>query len=61
VKRGLDKGRYKPLLANIYLHYVLDEWFERGEAQLSEAYEVRYADDFIYAFSIARMRASVRC
>ncbi len=41
-----------PLLANIYLHYVLDEWFEdvvkprlRGEA-----YEIRYADDFIVCF-----------
>jgi RNA-directed DNA polymerase len=41
-----------PLLANIYLHYVLDEWFERqirprlsGRAQL-----VRYADDFVLGF-----------
>jgi len=36
-----------PLLSNIYLHYVLDEWFEttaeprlQGRCQL-----VRYADD----------------
>jgi len=41
-----------PLLGNIYLHYVLDEWFEqevrprlRGRAQL-----IRYADDFIIGF-----------
>jgi len=41
-----------PLLGNIYLHYVLDDWFERvvlprlrGRAQL-----VRYADDFVIAF-----------
>ncbi len=41
-----------PLLGNIYLHYVLDEWFEhevqprlRGKAQL-----IRYADDFVIAF-----------
>jgi RNA-directed DNA polymerase len=41
-----------PLLANIYLHYVLDDWFEhevkprlRGMAA-----EVRYADDFILCF-----------
>jgi group II intron reverse transcriptase/maturase len=41
-----------PLLANIYLHYVLDEWFEqrvkrclRGKATL-----IRYCDDFIIAF-----------
>jgi hypothetical protein len=40
------------LLANIYLHYVLDEWFEhevkprlRGMAA-----EIRYADDFILCF-----------
>lgn len=41
-----------PLLGNIYLHHVLDLWFEhevrprlRGNAQL-----VRYADDFVIAF-----------
>lgn len=41
-----------PLLGNIYLHYVLDVWFEeevrprlRGYAQL-----VRYADDFVIGF-----------
>ena len=38
-----------PLLSNIYLHYVLDEWFEevvkrhlKGRAEL-----VRFADDFV--------------
>jgi group II intron reverse transcriptase/maturase len=42
-------GVASPLLANIFLHYVLDEWFEaevrprlRGEAFL-----IRYADDFL--------------
>lgn len=41
-----------PLLGNVYLHYVLDRWFEvevrprlRGEAHL-----VRYADDFVMTF-----------
>jgi group II intron reverse transcriptase/maturase len=41
-----------PILGNVYLHHVLDLWFERevrprlkGFAQL-----VRYADDFIIAF-----------
>jgi len=45
-------GIISPLLANIYLHYVLDLWFEvrvkkglRGYAQL-----VRYADDFVVCF-----------
>jgi len=52
-QRGVGQGQViSPLLANIYLHYVLDEWFEdvvkprlRGEA-----YEIRYADDFILCF-----------
>jgi group II intron reverse transcriptase/maturase len=41
-----------PLLGNIYLHYVLDQWFEtvvkprlRGKASL-----IRYADDFAIGF-----------
>lgn len=46
-------GVISPLMANIYLHEVLDKWFERdvkprlrGHARL-----VRYADDFVIAFS----------
>ncbi len=45
-------GVISPLLANLYLHEVLDKWFEftikpklRGDAVL-----VRYADDFVIAF-----------
>ena len=45
-------GVISPVLANIYLHYALDLWFEkkfrrqcRGEACL-----IRYADDFVCAF-----------
>jgi RNA-directed DNA polymerase len=45
-------GLVSPVLANIYLHYVLDLWFEerfakgcQGKAQL-----VRYADDFVACF-----------
>lgn len=41
-----------PVLANVYLHYVLDLWFEkvvRKHCQ-GEAYLVRYADDFIAMF-----------
>lgn len=41
-----------PLLGNVYLHYVLDLWFERdlrpqiaGRARL-----IRYADDFVMGF-----------
>ena len=41
-----------PLLANIYLHYVLDEWFETvvKPRLTGEAYEIRFADDFILCF-----------
>ena len=45
-------GVISPVLANIYLHYALDIWFEKrvkpslkGRAML-----IRYADDFVVAF-----------
>ena len=45
-------GIVSPILANVYLHYALDLWFERvvkphcgGHAML-----IRYADDFVCAF-----------
>lgn len=42
-------GILSPLLANIYLHYVLDLWFERAEKRQVRGYAelIRYADDFI--------------
>jgi RNA-directed DNA polymerase len=39
-----------PILANIYLHYVLDTWFTENWAS-NEAVIVRYADDAIFMFS----------
>ena len=41
-----------PLLGNIYLHYVLDRWFEREvKPRLrGEAHLVRKADDFVMTF-----------
>jgi RNA-directed DNA polymerase len=41
-----------PVLANIYLHYVLDLWFEKIVKPRCEgkAYLCRFADDFICAF-----------
>ena len=41
-----------PLLANIYLHYTLDLWFEKKIKKVcrGEAYIVRYADDFVCCF-----------
>jgi RNA-directed DNA polymerase len=46
-------GVVSPLLANVYLHYVLDTWFER-EVQprlAGRAYLIRYADDFVIGFT----------
>ncbi|WP_345689822.1 group II intron reverse transcriptase/maturase, partial [Novipirellula caenicola] len=50
---GVAQGSVlSPLLANVYLHYVLDEWFEqqvkprlKGGASI-----IRFADDFICTF-----------
>ena len=46
-------GVISPLLANIYLHEVLDTWFECVvKPRLSgRAFLVRYADDFLIGFS----------
>jgi len=46
-------GVVSPVLANVYLHYVLDQWFAR-EVQprlKGRAYVVRYADDFVIGFT----------
>jgi len=51
-KGTIQGGVISPVLANVYLHYSLDMWFDkvvkarcRGEAHI-----VRYADDFICMF-----------
>lgn len=45
-------GLISPILANVYLHYVLDLYFEKYiKLRLKgEAYLVRYADDFLIMF-----------
>jgi len=45
-------GVISPILANVYLHYVLDLWFEKVVAKKcrGEAYIIRYADDFACCF-----------
>ena len=51
--RGTPQGGViSPVLANIYLHYALDLWFEkRIKPQLKgRAMLIRYADDFVVAF-----------
>lgn len=52
VEEGTPQGGIiSPLLANIYLHYVLDVWANawRKKAR-GEVYIVRYADDFVMCF-----------
>ena len=56
-RRESDKGTpqgglISPVLANVYLHYVLDLWFERvlKKRCKGEVYYIRYADDFLFMF-----------
>jgi group II intron reverse transcriptase/maturase len=46
-------GLVSPVLANIYLHYVLDIWFEKRFAKTCRGHAklVRYADDFVACFT----------
>jgi group II intron reverse transcriptase/maturase len=45
-------GPVSPVLSNIYLHYVLDLWFERRFRKTCRGYAelTRFADDFVAAF-----------
>jgi group II intron reverse transcriptase/maturase len=49
-------GSISVLLSNLYLHYVLDLWFEKAiKPRLEgECYLVRYIDDFIVCFQHKR-------
>ena len=50
---GTGQGQtISPLLANIYLHFVLDEWFENEvKPRLrGAAHEIRFADDAVLCF-----------
>jgi RNA-directed DNA polymerase len=52
-EEGTPQGAVlSPLLSNVYLHYVLDLWFERRfhKQCQGEAYFFRYADDFVACF-----------
>jgi RNA-directed DNA polymerase len=46
-------GVISPLLANVYLHYVLDVWFtQEVQPRLrGRSFLVRYADDFVMGFA----------
>jgi RNA-directed DNA polymerase len=50
---GTGQGQpISPLLANVYLHHILDTWFEDvvKPRMKGEAYEIRFADDAILCF-----------
>src|SRR5438876_5090154 len=51
--RKIVGGVISPLLANVYLHCVLDVWFEREvKPRLrGRAFLIRYADDFVMGFA----------
>jgi group II intron reverse transcriptase/maturase len=59
-------GNLSPMLSNIFLHYVLDLWFEKKvKPQVRGAcYLVRYADDYIcmvqYAEDAQRIEQALR-
>jgi len=48
-------GSISPILANIYLHHVIDDWFEKVVKPHSQGDVIicRYADDFVCAFQYA--------
>ncbi len=48
----LQGGSISVVLSNLYLHYVLDLWFDRvvKPRLKGEAYMVRYIDDFVLCF-----------
>ncbi len=52
-EKGTPQGNgASPILANIYLHYVLDSWFSvviKRQSQ-GQAYLIRYCDDFVCCF-----------
>jgi RNA-directed DNA polymerase len=50
---GTGQGQIiSPLLANVYLHFVLDEWIEREVTTRlrGKVFEIRYADDAVLCF-----------
>lgn len=51
--KGTPKGAViSPLLANIYLHYVLDQWTQQWRRRYARGnvIVVRYADDSVFGF-----------
>jgi retron-type reverse transcriptase len=55
-------GVISPLISNVFLHYVLDVWFEQEvKPRLrGQAFLIRYADDFVIGFRDRRDAERVR-
>ncbi len=56
-RRGTPQGAVvSPILANIYLHYVLDLWAHawRGKNSSGDVIIIRYADDIVLGFQHER-------
>lgn len=53
-------GSISPILANVYLHYVLDIWFAKKAVKNNkgEASMIRYADDGAPAFNMRAKRGT---
>lgn len=56
-EKGTPQGNgASPVLANVYLHYVLDKWFDvivKRKCQ-GQCYLIRYCDDFVCCFQNKR-------
>lgn len=63
--RGVPQGAIvSPILANIYLHYVLDLWFHkkwRPQVARGQVMIVRYADDFVVCFQYKQDAQQFMC
>jgi len=66
-ERGTPQGgNLSPILSNVFLHYVLDLWFEKKVKPQTRGacYLVRYADDFVcmlqYADDAQRIEQALR-
>jgi RNA-directed DNA polymerase len=63
---AVQGGSISPLLANVYLHYVLDLWVQRWRTKEAkgDVVVVRYADDFVIGFErreeAEQMQAALR-